>query len=450
MKKKIISLILVWAILTVFIVNVPVLAASEQSGSEQEKICLVLDPGHGGSDPGTSGSSSLGSESEKVYALKIAKYMKTILEENGNFNVYLTRDEDRTVSLAKRAEYADEVNADALISLHFNYSTSESVCGAEVWQSVLPQYRLSDLPNLFLQQLNSVAGLNISRGVKSRVSENKTYWNSIMNWDTAIVTGQLADYYDIIKYNAKRGIPAFIVEHAFLSNAGDLAIVNTEEGLQKIAKADANALIEFYTKHVHSYQASSTDYPVSCILAGKESEHCSVCGVRRNVKALADAPNASFHFYEEKVQKAATTAAAGMMLKTCQYDKSHQETVVIPKLVVTPGNNNKVPQSSGSGSNSTEVIIKVGKTTISKLKKKKKSVVVTCKKVSGAKGYQTQVALNRKMKKGKRAVLSSKCKVTIKKCVKKKYYVRARAFKIGPDKKKVYGSWSKIKIAKCK
>lgn len=446
MKRNITVVFLVLVFLMGTLWDVSVAVASEQAEGGEEKVCLVLDPGHGGSDPGTEGASTLGSNYEKVYTLKVAQYVKEILESNGGFEVYLTRDTDKDVSANERLEYADQVNADAFISLHFNSGSSASVRGAEIWQSVIAKYRLSNLPDLFLQQLNCVAGLDISRGVKSRASENKTYWNSIMNWDTSIATGQLADYYAQIKGNAKRGIPAVIVEHAFLTNAEDLAIVNTEDGLQKMAEADANALIEFYTKHVHTYNAFSVDYPVSCIFSGKGSEHCSICGKRRNVKALASSPNAALHFYEDTILKAATVSETGLVQKVCQYNKSHQEQVVLSKLnapvVSTPTSK---PAAAGT---STSKKLKVGKTAVLKWKKKKSSFVVTCKKVSGAKGYQVQVALNRKMRRGKKSVLSSKNKVMVKKCKKKKYYVRARAYKIDSNKKKVYGLWSKIRIAK--
>ena len=88
-----------------------------------------------------------------------------------------------------------------------------------------------------------------------------------------------------------------------------------------------------------------------------------------------------------------------------------------------------------------------------KVKPAKKAVSVEWKKVSGVKGYQIQVATDKKFKKNKKTVTVKKqktTKVTIKKLkAKKKYYVRMRTYKT-VNGKKVYSSWSKVKTVKTK
>ena len=90
---------------------------------------------------------------------------------------------------------------------------------------------------------------------------------------------------------------------------------------------------------------------------------------------------------------------------------------------------------------------------IKKVKAAKKAVSVEWKKVSGVKGYQVQVATDKKFKKNKKTATVKKqktTKVTIKKLkAKKKYYVRMRTYKTVNDKK-VYSSWSKVKTIKTK
>ena len=81
--------------------------------------------------------------------------------------------------------------------------------------------------------------------------------------------------------------------------------------------------------------------------------------------------------------------------------------------------------------------------------KKGRKLVVRWNAVKGAKGYQLQYALNKKLKK-KKSIQTKKTKYTIKKLKKKKtYYVRVRAYKMY-GKKKVYGKWSKVKVVKRK
>jgi len=88
-----------------------------------------------------------------------------------------------------------------------------------------------------------------------------------------------------------------------------------------------------------------------------------------------------------------------------------------------------------------------------KIKSAKKAVSVEWKKVSGVKGYQIQVATDKKFKKNKKTVTIKKqktTKTTVKKLkAKKKYYVRVRTYKI-VNGKKVYSSWSKVKSVKTK
>ena len=88
-----------------------------------------------------------------------------------------------------------------------------------------------------------------------------------------------------------------------------------------------------------------------------------------------------------------------------------------------------------------------------KVKSAKKAISVEWKKVIGVKGYQVQVATDKKFKKNKKTVTIKKqktTKTTVKKLkAKKKYYVRVRTYKI-VNGKKVYSSWSKVKTVKTK
>lgn len=90
---------------------------------------------------------------------------------------------------------------------------------------------------------------------------------------------------------------------------------------------------------------------------------------------------------------------------------------------------------------------------IKKVKAAKKAIAVEWKKVSGVKGYQIQVAIDKKFKKNKKTATVKKqktTKVTIKKLkAKKKYYVRIRTYKTVKGKK-IYSSWSKVKTVKTK
>ena len=102
---------------------------------------------------------------------------------------------------------------------------------------------------------------------------------------------------------------------------------------------------------------------------------------------------------------------------------------------------------------SAQAVKKPKSTSIKKAKGSKKAVALEWKKVSGVKGYQVQVATDKKFKKNKKTVTIKKqktTKTTVKKLkAKKKYYVRVRTYKI-VNGKKVYSSWSKAKSVKTK
>lgn len=89
---------------------------------------IVIDPGHGGRDPGAVGPHT----TDKEVALAVAKQLKSILGQDDRLEVHFTRLEDRFVSLEDRGAMAQRVGADLFISLHAN-SGPRSANGYEVW-----------------------------------------------------------------------------------------------------------------------------------------------------------------------------------------------------------------------------------------------------------------------------------------------------------------------------
>jgi len=92
---------------------------------------IVLDPGHGGKDPGAVGHSR--NNFEKDVALTVAKKLKRILLEQMNVEVLLTRENDDFVSLQKRTKFANEKKADLFISIHCNAHRKKTANGIEVY-----------------------------------------------------------------------------------------------------------------------------------------------------------------------------------------------------------------------------------------------------------------------------------------------------------------------------
>ncbi len=91
---------------------------------------IVLDPGHGGADPGAQGVDGL---LEKDVTLAIAQRLKRRLEESSNAKVLLTRETDTTRTLAERTAFANANSADLFVSIHANADRSGELQGIETY-----------------------------------------------------------------------------------------------------------------------------------------------------------------------------------------------------------------------------------------------------------------------------------------------------------------------------
>ena len=96
----------------------------------EKKWVIVIDPGHGGKDPGAVGSFSYEKNINLAIALKTGEYIKQNLK---NVTVIYTRTDDSTVDLLERPEIANKNNADLFISIHANWAKSKNIVGAETY-----------------------------------------------------------------------------------------------------------------------------------------------------------------------------------------------------------------------------------------------------------------------------------------------------------------------------
>lgn len=106
------------------------LFGSFSAASEARDIIIVIDPGHGGRDPGSSGSSGT---KEKDVVLSVAKKLRQKLLEYRGVQVVLTRYSDDLIDLRERIKIARDVNADIMVSLHTDAFRDPRVGGATVY-----------------------------------------------------------------------------------------------------------------------------------------------------------------------------------------------------------------------------------------------------------------------------------------------------------------------------
>ena len=195
-------------------------------------VVIVIDPGHGGEDPGAQAVTGA-FEDDCNYLIAVA--MKNELCKYEGVKVYLTREADSWITNTGRAMIAANLNADFLISLH-NNSGSSTNTGALAYRSLNEYYAeaTNDMCTLILDNLAELGLKN--GGVQTRTSTTYDY----------------EDYYTIIGEGVRAGVPSIIVEHCFLSNPEDAALISNPDGslkeaeLAKMGVADAKAVVSYF------------------------------------------------------------------------------------------------------------------------------------------------------------------------------------------------------------
>jgi len=121
------------------VIDIYLKGGSKQSLKELEKKkeskislkrTIVIDPGHGGKDPGAIGPTGL---KEKDVVLDVALKVRELLRSDPQYDIVLTRDQDIFIPLNKRTEIANKINADLFISIHANASTNSYARGVETY-----------------------------------------------------------------------------------------------------------------------------------------------------------------------------------------------------------------------------------------------------------------------------------------------------------------------------
>ena len=285
------------------------------------KIVIVVDPGHGGIDGGT----DAGVRTEKENNLVIAKALKTILEKDGRFTVILTRDTDVYLTYLERSLIAKENNADLFFSLHCNSSPESYPNGNMAYISVIDRFAAEELAGMVLDNIS--ASVSIRRGrVEAREDTGGSlgpyYWNEERQWDMPgeAKLGKISDYYSVITFSSKFGIPSMIIEHGYCSNPGDDAVLSDDASDWAIADAEAKALIQYYTGHEHDFGEPETDFPSSCMWAGTSSARCKICGAKSGTVALPAAPEN--HYWRTLEYTPPTCTGEGYIKKICQIENN--------------------------------------------------------------------------------------------------------------------------------
>jgi N-acetylmuramoyl-L-alanine amidase len=198
---------------------------------------ILIDPGHGGKDPGAE-NDRLG-YNEKTATLDLARRLKKILEAQG-YQVALTRNDDTFISLTRRSEMAVNLKADLFISLHFN-SAVASVSGIETFvftpqnqpstsRSTLHRSDAILSPGNRFDAWNLILGYSIQRSLS----------NGLKSPDRGVRRARF-----MVLKNLE--CPGVLVEGGFISNTNEGKNIGSGRYREKMAESIASG-VTFYHK----------------------------------------------------------------------------------------------------------------------------------------------------------------------------------------------------------
>ena len=232
---------------------------------------IVLDPGHGGKDPGALGTVLKEKEVVLSIALKLKKYLQTM----PNTTVLLTREKDIFVPLAERASYANKHHANLFVSLHCNASKNKQAKGVEVY--VMGMSKMDENLEVAIKE-NSVVTLEDNYettygGIDPNSTEAYIIFSHLQNLYlkkslqlTSRINKSLVDqlhFKDRGVHQApffvlwKTTMPSVLVEIGYISNKEDEKLLTSDSFQNEIALAIYKALVD-YRKEIEKEEITPT------------------------------------------------------------------------------------------------------------------------------------------------------------------------------------------------
>ncbi len=221
---------------------------------------IVIDPGHGGRDPGATGKKRL---KEKTVTLKIAKMLKKDLAKqlkkkyNKKPRIILTRTKDKYISLDERTAIANSKEADLFVSIHVNASPRRAATGVETYYLRYTQdkeaIRVAERENkATAAEMNDVLGY-ILRDLESTGNQQESI-RLATNIQQTLSKG-LVKKYRGVKSNGVKGalfyvlvncnMPSVLVEVSFISNPKDEKRLRSDKYLREITKGITKGIINY-------------------------------------------------------------------------------------------------------------------------------------------------------------------------------------------------------------
>ena len=257
--------------------SAPTLQQDLEEAQNLEKRVIVIDPGHGGSDPGTMGA---GGRREKDIALAIGRYLEREFRGDENFEVYLTRNRDVLVPLWERGPRATLLKGDragVFVSIHVNSSpSSPAIRGFETYflseARTEHERRVAAIENAPLQLEAELDGSDVEDVDLTFISRELQTLDH-QHWSSLLAEGiqyELEEVHPGPNRGVKQGpfavitnalMPAVLVEVGFISNREEERVLSRGEFQRGVAAALAQGVRDFFERYPPGQGVAFQDPP---------------------------------------------------------------------------------------------------------------------------------------------------------------------------------------------
>ena len=258
-------------LITVILLNSYLFSLHSQEIKNLNNFTVVIDPGHGGKDPGAVSNGFY----EKIIALNTSLKLGQLLQDNG-INVIYTRDRDKFVNLLERANIANKSDAQLFISIHCNSHSSQAY-GAETFVLGLHanqrNFEVAKKENsvIFFEDdyESSYAGFdpNNPESVIGLTLMQEEYLDQSIIAASYIQNGFVNRLnrknrnikqagFIVLKYTY---MPSVLIELGFLSNKKEGSYLNSSKGQTEMADAISNAVINYKNEFFNNLATSNNE-----------------------------------------------------------------------------------------------------------------------------------------------------------------------------------------------
>lgn len=248
-------------ILFLFLLLVMAIPQAMAQKSGKKPFTVVIDPGHGGVDPGALGKKS----KEKDINMSVSKLLSGLIKEKyPEIKIIFTRTTDVKIPLVKRANIANNANADLFISIHSNASKSKKANGCETFTLGAGSNAEAKAAAMYENEviLSEENFEEVYKGFDPRSSESYIIFELIRSHDMEL-SAELAQMVQRgMVRNSKlhdRGVssagflvlhrtvmPSILVELGFITNSNDEGVIASKNGQKKLAEGIFNGFSQYY------------------------------------------------------------------------------------------------------------------------------------------------------------------------------------------------------------